>query len=52
LLQHAGIAANADPERGFDHGVFVPMLIVDPAAGIPVVEMSLGSPHDLSKTAR
>ena len=41
LLQAAGIAADADPKRGFDHGVFVPMLIVDPAAGVPVVELSL-----------
>ena len=30
-----------DESRGFDHGVFVPFLIVDPKAEIPVVMLSL-----------
>ncbi len=30
-----------DATRGFDHGVFVPFLIVDPKAEIPVVMLSL-----------
>jgi aromatic ring-opening dioxygenase catalytic subunit (LigB family) len=37
----AGIEAAADDRRGFDHGVFVPLLIVNPAADIPVVMLSL-----------
>jgi aromatic ring-opening dioxygenase catalytic subunit (LigB family) len=41
LLEHAGIAAGTDNRRGFDHGVFVPMLIIDPDAAIPVVMLSL-----------
>ena len=41
LLGAAGIAAGTDAVRGFDHGVFVPMLIADPAARIPVVMLSL-----------
>jgi aromatic ring-opening dioxygenase catalytic subunit (LigB family) len=41
LLTAAGIAAATDPVRGFDHGVFVPFLIVDPEARIPVVMLSL-----------
>lgn len=41
LLMAARIAASADDKRGFDHGVFVPMLIVDPDAKIPVVTLSL-----------
>lgn len=41
LLGGAGIAAGTDAERGFDHAVFVPMLIIDPAARIPVVTLSL-----------
>jgi aromatic ring-opening dioxygenase catalytic subunit (LigB family) len=41
LLAHAGIEAADDAERGFDHGVFVPMLIVDSKAEIPVVMLSL-----------
>ncbi len=45
LLRAAGGAAATDPARGFDHGVFVPMLIIDPEARIPVVTLSLT--HDL-----
>jgi aromatic ring-opening dioxygenase catalytic subunit (LigB family) len=45
MLGQAGIATAADAERGFDHGVFVPFLIVDPQAQIPVVMLSLQ--HDL-----
>lgn len=41
LLTQAGIASAMDAKRGFDHGVFVPMLIVDPDAKIPVVTLSL-----------
>lgn len=41
LLQQAGIPSVLDAKRGFDHGVFVPMLIVDPEAKIPVVTLSL-----------
>ncbi|QDL98839.1 dioxygenase [Rhodopseudomonas palustris] len=41
LLGNAGIATATDATRGFDHGVFVPMLIVDPDAQIPVVMLSL-----------
>lgn len=41
LLTEAGIESAADGERGFDHGVFVPFLIVDPEATIPVLMMSL-----------
>jgi aromatic ring-opening dioxygenase catalytic subunit (LigB family) len=44
LLASVGGAAT-DAQRGFDHGVFVPMLIIDPAARIPVVMLSLT--HDL-----
>ena len=35
------MAVATDAERGFDHGVFVPFLIVDPKAEIPVVMLSL-----------
>jgi aromatic ring-opening dioxygenase catalytic subunit (LigB family) len=41
LLTGAGIDAATDSERGFDHGVFVPFLIIDPDARIPVVMLSL-----------
>jgi aromatic ring-opening dioxygenase catalytic subunit (LigB family) len=41
LIEKAGLPVATDGERGFDHGVFVPFLIVDPKAEIPVVMLSL-----------
>lgn len=41
LLGNAGIASKENCTRGFDHGVFVPFMIIDPDAEIPVVMMSL-----------
>jgi aromatic ring-opening dioxygenase catalytic subunit (LigB family) len=41
LLTAAGVATATDSQRGFDHGVFVPFLIIDPEAHIPVVMLSL-----------
>ncbi|CAN5310964.1 class III extradiol ring-cleavage dioxygenase [soil metagenome] len=49
LLSQAGIAADEDPDRGFDHGVFVPLLKAFPGADIPVVTLSLR--HDLDPAA-
>lgn len=46
LLDAAGIATRADPERGFDHGLFVPLKIMYPQADIPCVQISLKSSLD------
>ncbi len=46
LLSAAGIAHQFDPSRGYDHGVFVPMLIIDAEAKIPVLQVSLNASLD------
>jgi aromatic ring-opening dioxygenase catalytic subunit (LigB family) len=40
-LRTAGFTAEVDDARGFDHGVFVPLKVVYPAADVPVIELSL-----------
>jgi aromatic ring-opening dioxygenase catalytic subunit (LigB family) len=45
-LAAAGIAAATDSRRGYDHGVFVPLMLVAPDATIPVVPLSLVSGLD------
>jgi aromatic ring-opening dioxygenase catalytic subunit (LigB family) len=43
LLQGAGLPAEIDAARGFDHGVFVPLKVAFPEADIPVVPLSLAA---------
>lgn len=41
LLHSAGLSCALDSERGWDHGVFVPLKLLYPAANVPLVELSL-----------
>lgn len=41
LLAGAGFETAEDRERGFDHGVFVPLKLAFPDAGVPTVQLSL-----------
>ena len=49
LLERADIPSRFDTERGFDHGVFIPLKIAFPEADIPIVQVSLRA--DLDPTA-
>jgi aromatic ring-opening dioxygenase catalytic subunit (LigB family) len=46
LLQAQGIPAQQDAQRGFDHGVFIPLKLIFPQADIPVVQVSLHNSLD------
>lgn len=46
LLDAAGLPTAEDSDRGWDHGVFVPLKLVTPGADIPVVQLSLRADLD------
>lgn len=40
-LESAGITASIDSQRGFDHGLFIPLSLMYPQANIPALQLSL-----------
>ena len=40
-LKRAGVDAEREGARGFDHGVFIPLMLAYPRAHVPVVQVSL-----------
>lgn len=41
LLDQAALSSDQNARRGFDHGMFIPMMLMFPDADIPVVQLSL-----------
>jgi len=46
LVSQAGLKCRIETKRGIDHGVFVPLKLIYPAADIPVIQLSLQSSLD------
>lgn len=46
LLTNAGIKGKLVPDRGFDHGVWSPLMLVWPEANIPIVQVSIDPSRD------
>lgn len=49
LLSAAGMVSTADAQRGFDHGMFIPLKLIFPQADIPVVQLSLHNALDAAQ---
>lgn len=41
ILSRAGFETAEDPDRGFDHGTFIPLKVMYPQANVPTVQLSL-----------
>lgn len=55
LLRDSGIDARLETSRGWDHGVWVPLLHLAPGASVPIVELSLpvpATPDQLMRTGK
>jgi aromatic ring-opening dioxygenase catalytic subunit (LigB family) len=49
LLNAAGFKTGGDPHRGFDHGTFVPAMLMYPHADMPILMLSLKRGYDAAE---
>lgn len=52
LFEASQIDARLDNQRGFDHGLYVPLLLMYPEADVPCIQISLKSDLDASEHIR
>ncbi|KAF2469769.1 Extradiol aromatic ring-opening dioxygenase [Lindgomyces ingoldianus] len=41
VLKERGLESKMDDRRGWDHGVFIPMMLINPSANIPIIQLSV-----------
>jgi aromatic ring-opening dioxygenase catalytic subunit (LigB family) len=52
VFEDQGLGGSLDPKRGWDHGVFIPMLLINPAANVPIVQVSVLESEDPERHLR